>query len=459
MGLIDDLYKAVSSGLEPFKQLVQQHKEANNSFLEQFFWTQAAEQMTLLNFLIQKCQSDQQKNTDSNAENNYFALIDYVLNNSLDINVGEPLHQAIRLNQLDLVLHLLGGNRSFDVNKRDCFGQALLYLALNTKNINLLKALLTKKPNLHAPTFFSELQCFCQPLHQAVFLDFSEGVRLLVIQGAELANPVGVEGDTPLTLAAKHIKINALEALLEFPPKLLAMEKENKYSHVFEGEGCTALEELCEHLLNNKQKMKVIRGIAMLLCCGAEPPKCEKMRNLLCQNRHVLMKVIQIYLKEKPDLVDAFVHRCHLSDNPLHLIFYANQSWDSSIRHLFAVPNEVAFMIEDLVVKKRVNKEVVSSQEPMPSKAEGALANKPDALKWFAEFVRRYQEAYNSQTITNPWSSMRWKIMKGECDWEFVIRYAKSHPTSRTAIVYRDMMTPLPTLHDKIEEAPVQQSI
>jgi hypothetical protein len=217
--------------------------------------------------------------------------------------------------------------------------------------------------------------------------------------------------------------------------------------------GHTAIEELCEHIASNNEKDEAIRGVALLLCRGAEPPDDEEMRQLLSSNRIALLKAVHSYLADKPGLVDAFVNRCHLREGVLHNIVYADHSWGSSIRHLFGTPSDVALIIENLVTRKYDSPQVDKpTAVPLSSTTAEHLVKETNPLKLYAEFVRRYTQAYDSQLIPNRWSTMRWMIAEGNCDWATVVNYARNHPTSRTRIIYNEMFHPIPKVNESIEE-------
>jgi hypothetical protein len=483
MDFISEINEAISMGLDGFKLFIQHKVSENKNYLNQFFWLPDGSQMTVLNYLIAVHQEHEED--DEELENDLTGYIDYVLELLEDKNIGEPLHQAILAGKLQLVFHLLGVERSieentranvlalseqirkkavinkYDMDRRDSEGRTLISLILNIKNIALLISILMNKPNLHATTPMTDARVMFQPIHQAVVLDFAEGVRLLAEQGAQLANPLGVMRDTPLILAARLGKINAMEALLKFPVENLLLEAEN--NNLFEEKrvGHTAMEELCERIANDKDKDEAIRGVAMLLCRGAEPPGREEMCHLLSSNRIVLLKAIDRYLEDKPDLVDAFVNRCHVSNSPLHNIIYADHSWGSSIRHLFGKPSDAAFIVENLVVRKYNSPQSEQENGTKLSFATAeSLAHEKNYLKLYAEFVRRYTQAYDSQIFTNRWSTMRWMIAEGRCDWATVVNYARNHPTSRTRIIWGEMFHPMPKLHEDVaDDSTVEQSL
>lgn len=481
-----EIEEAIRLGVEGFKLFIQKKMHENNDYLEQFFWLQQnGLQMTVLNFLIQVHQEQIERAEAEESANDFTVLIDYVLGLAKDKNVGEPLHQAIVAKKLRLVLHLLGSEQStveknvklnmvslldqarkkildtkYDIDKRDSQGRTLISLALTTKNVDLLISILANNPNVYATTSMTGARVMFQPVHQAVVLDFADGVRLLAHQGAQLSNPVGVMKDTPLLLAARLGTINALEALLEFPLESAIIEVENNNLFEDRKNGHTAMEELCERIANNKVKDEAIRGVAMLLCRGAEPPRREEMRYLLSSNRIALLNAIHIYLEDKPALVDAFVNRCHLTESPLHNIVYADHSWGNSIRHLFGIPSDAAFIIENLVTRKYNSPPVEQlNAPPLSSTQADNLSQEINPLKLYAEFVRRYTQAYDSQMITNRWSTMRWMIAEGHCDWRTVVSYTRNHPTSRTRIIWGEMFHPIPKVHEDIEETSRDNSI
>ncbi|MGL5743012.1 MAG: hypothetical protein ACRCXC_11005 [Legionella sp.] len=105
------------------------------------------------------------------------------------------------------------------------------------------------KPDVNTTTRMTEARIPFQPLHQEIILNFASGVRNLGRAGADLANPVGAMKDTTLLLAARHGKINALEALLTFPVEKLNLEAENKRFSGNKKTGDNAIEALCRLLI------------------------------------------------------------------------------------------------------------------------------------------------------------------------------------------------------------------
>lgn len=464
MDFINDLEPTIQQGFEAFKTYIGQQLERDPNFLEHFFWSEDASQRTVLNYLIHLFQDSGDK--DEFLNNPLLPMIQHVVSLMNDKNTGTPLHQAISENKIQLAhslfvlaseLEAQSKNPSlprakkvpFNFDQRDSEGRTLLSLVLSTKNDELLKQLLKHRPNLGVPTYFGDAKIPFQPLHQSVHLNYPQAIHLLAQEGVQLANPCGNAQDTPLLLAAHLMKIEALEALLEQPVAQLQLEAKRRLVSGGKETKLTAVEQLCVHLRAGKNKAEVIRGIAMLLCCGAEPPQNDSMRQLLCDHRSALLKAIDSYLKDKPELVDPFVRRCHLRETALHKIVYDNHSWAHSFRNLFGAPSDNALVVENLVVRKYTTSN--DAKEVLPSSIAANLSSEKDPVKLYAMFVRRYTTAYSNQFFTNSWSKMRWMIADGQCDWETVERYVQTNPNTRSARIYNDMFKELPKVHDELE--------
>lgn len=454
MEFITEVDTAIKSGLDGFKSFIEQKLAENCDYLEHSFWMEDGSQMTVLNYLIQQ---HQEKTDADTASFDLTAWIDFAIGKLRDKNTGEPLHQVLAIGKARLAQHLLN-NYTFDVNRRDEEGRTLLSLALATKNKHLLEKILEHQPNVNAITRVTEARTPFQPLHEAIVLDFAFGVRNLGKAGAELANPVGTMKDTPVLLAARMGKIKALGALLEFPVEKLDIEAESNYVAADKDKkaGDNAIEALCKALARDSNNQNLIYGVAMLLCRGAEPPRNQTMCQLLVSKRSDLLRAIDRYMESRPELVDPFVHRCHLAGSALHKIVYVAHSWGSALRQLLGRPSEAGVLVERLVTRKYGHCSEENSNASLLSKAAAAaesLREDESSLRLYAEFVRRYNEAYEGQRITNPWSTMRWMIAEGKGSWDSVQQYALSHPGSRTQIIYDDMLKNMPKvkMHESIE--------
>lgn len=456
MEFITEINAALKSGLQGFKEFIEQKLQINTNYLEHPFWMEGGFQMTVLNYIIEQHQKKKEDSVNGELPLDLTDFIDAILSKVQDKNIGLPLHQAIAAGKVQLAVHLLE-THVFDVNKRDEEGRTLLSLALPTKNRQLLTRILACKPDVNATTRLTETRIPFQPLHQAIVLDFASGVINLARAGADLANPMGVTKDTPVLLAARQGKIKALEALLEKAPAAkLKLEAENKKFSEDKKTGENAIEALCKQLARNCNNNDLLRGVAMLLCRGAEPPRSEALCQLLADKRSELLKEIDRYMDTRPELVDPFVNRCHLTDSTLYKIIYVDHSWGSTLRQLFGRPSDVAFVIERLVTRKYSRRLEGGTETPvLPTVAAVPLKGDEPPFKLYAEFVRRYNEAYENQRMPNPWSAMRWMIAEGKCNWETVQQYAHTHPGTRTQIIYDDMFKTLPKMemHEPIENS------
>ncbi|MCW8408415.1 ankyrin repeat domain-containing protein [Legionella sp. PATHC035] len=455
MEFIIEINAALKLGLEEFKKFIEKKLLDDKSYLEHPFWMAGGVQMTVLNYLIEQHQRKNEDSVDKEIPSDLTEFIDLILSKVRDKNIGLPLHQAIAAGKVQLALHLLDAYE-FDANKRDEDGRTLLSLTVQTKNRELLTKILALNPEVNATTRLKEARIPFQPLHQAIALDFVSGVVNLIRAGADLANPVGVRKDTPLILAARKGKIKALEGLLdEAPIERLKLEAENMPCPD-EERGDNAMDALCKRLFREQDNKDLLRGVAMLLCRGAEPPRNKGLCQLLASKRRDLLKEIDSYIDNRPELVDPFVSRCHVEDSALHEIIYVDHSWGSTLRQLFGKPSDAAFVIERLVTRKYSRRQEGSMDSPvLPTAAAVPLKGDEPPFKLYAEFVRRYNEAYENQRMTNPWSTMRWLIAEGKCNWETVKQYARHHPGTRTQIIYDDMFKTLPKMemHEPIENS------
>ncbi|KTD74404.1 Dot/Icm T4SS effector AnkC/LegA12 [Legionella tucsonensis] len=457
MEFITEINAAIKSGLKGFNKFIEHKLQREADYLERPYWTEGGIQVTVLNYLIQQHQEKNKNFVNEQNSSDLTDFIDLILSKVRDKNIGLPLHQAIAANKIQLALHLLENN-IFDVNKRDEEGaRTLLSLVLPTRSRQLLIKILACKPDVNAVTRLTEEHIPFQPLHQAIALDFASGVINLVRSGADVANPVGVLRDTPVLFAAQQGKIKALEALLEESPvDQLKLEARNKNFEEDKKKGENAIEVLCKKLVNNRSDKDLLRGVAMLLCRGAEPPHHEELCQILADKRGELLKEIDAYMDTRPELVDPFVNRCHLTNSTLYKIIYVDHTWGSTLRQLFGRPSDAAFAVERLVTRKYSRRSEGSSDTSvLPTAAAVPLKGDEPPLKLYAEFVRRYNEAYENQRITNPWSTMRWMIAEGKCNWETVKEYARNHPGTRTQIIYDDMFKTLPKMkvHEEIENS------
>lgn len=447
MEFVTEIEAAIKSGFDGFKPFIVHAMKNNKAYLQQTFWVPDGLQMTVLNYLIQQHQEQKAGSPAEPGSRDLRPFIDFVIANAQDKNAGEPLHQAISAGKIQLACAFLRSGL-FELNRRDKEGHTLLSLILVIRSRDLLKELLRTQFNIHKTNLVIHEAAFltrhpieCQPIHEAVLSNYPLGVKKLAKAGAQLSNPVGPLMDTPVLLAARLGHMKALTALLESPKEQLNLNAVNT-AHK---DGETAIEALCELLLHDKDNKELLNGVAKLLCCGAVPPRSEKMRQLLANKRSSLLQAIDCYLETKPTLVDDFVGRCHVTKSPLHSLIYVDHSWGNALRQLFGRPSKAALIVESWVIRKYSQAQAQQPNEPalLSTKAAVTFTGNEQPLTLYAEFVRRYDKAYSDQKITNPWSTMRWKIAEGRCTWDEVSRYAAAYPASRTGIIIKEMIKPL----------------
>lgn len=106
MDFVSEMNKILQMELEQFKEFIQKKLEEDKNYLEKLFWLPNGSQMTVLNYLIEQYSEPKLGIDDANRD--LLAKIDFVLHEAKDVNVGEPLHQAIVAGKISLALHLLG---------------------------------------------------------------------------------------------------------------------------------------------------------------------------------------------------------------------------------------------------------------------------------------------------------------------------------------------------------------
>lgn len=430
----NELDEALEQGLDAFHCYLKQQEKSVAGYFEQFYWSTDGVPRTVLNYLIHR-------HIESDGQKENFTAIDCVLALTKNKKACMPVHQAIIEGKTSLALHLLTKlqmdlETGFDSNQRDHKGRTLLSLALAQKNSSMVAALLAAQASVHSPNYIDTVQALLQPIHQAVLLNDAEGIRLLAQYGANLSAPSGLAQDTPLLLAAHWGQIEALAALLALPVDQLNLEAERV---VDQNNRYTAIEALCFRLQQGKNIDSALQGIALLLCHGAKPPCSPVLRGLLSRYRSSLLQKIEDSLNQKPQLINAFIVKCHQRESALHNLIYAPHSWENARRYLWGMPGNAALVMEELLVKKH-NEWSENAYDPCAEGRVDTGVQTPDSLTLYALFVKRYSETYKNQLFSNPWSTMRWMIANGQCDWDTVQAYVQTNPNSRSAIVYHDLM-------------------
>jgi hypothetical protein len=278
-----------------------------------------------------------------------------------------------------------------------------LFLALNSKNPALVDAILQRGAN---PELVSVQHRYLTPLHQAVALDFADGIRSLARFGARLTD-VNADEETALTMAARLQHLDALSALLQQP--MIAEDLQQNTSA-----GIEAIRNFALQLEKGADDPKALKGIAMLLAHGADIPEDFQVRAVLIQTKASWLAEMRVYLSQNsPGLAKSFVQRCHLHASPLHKIIYAHSWWDS-IRYFVGKPCDDAIQVESCL--------------------DNSFQGDHDKDSMYALFVKEYIKDYSENIFSNPWSStMLWEITEGHANWDMVQDYASRYPMSRTA--------------------------
>ena len=426
MELVDALKQSIED-LPKFKHFISESLNEDPQFLQRVFGIDNGNLTTVLNYLIL---------THHQENHNLTGYIEYLLKLDTDAFSSQPIHFAFKHKKLDLIPLLLDAlpncssegddtpsSKQPELNSRDANGRTLISRAIEAGNTQALRELLAKHPNIDQPSRG------LQPIHQAVLMNFAEGVEALLDNNAKVNNPCRKQKETPLLLAAHHGKIDALRVLLA------RTKSEPNVQNPFDiqnGQSLRAIDLLCKRLQAKHAPLDSIRGIAMLLANGASAPRLEKFRTLLQDNRLALLDAVSTYIEEMPHLSVNLVRAGHDKNNPLHTIFYADKTWRKSVGHFFGRPDRAAFKLEKIIVQ---------SQETMGSASDKdsyERFNKNEIR--FAEFVRRYDLAIKKSCFYNPWSEMRWKITRGEITtWGDVLNYVKEHPDSRSRKIINEM--------------------
>jgi ankyrin repeat protein len=417
-----ELELVIPKGEDAFQAFIKAEQELDKDLLRRRFLLTNGEKSTILNYLIRR-------HKNSRAQN-MAAQIRYLLDLSPDISTDQPVHLLLKLKKFSLfkffikkpdIKEIAEADSIFKPSHflqlacRDKEGQTLLARAIATGKGSLLSTLLEYKldPNEPNTLLVNNVYCDMQPLHQAVYLDFPEAIVALLVAGAEIASPCGTLQETPVLIAAKYGKINALATLLAHSGEKLELNAEN-------AEAKRPIELLCDQLGQQIEFEKTLKGIAILLCHGADVPRDENFRTLLMDNRLALLAEVKKYSQALRSPSTKFIRACHDKNNPLHNIIYAPRSWIEALWRMFGASSEEVFLVESLVfdleedshskfsrlLNAGFNKDEQGQQRPTEDFSQ-------DERK-FAEFVWRYRQDFRG-VFKNPFSSMFGKLTAGEC--------------------------------------------
>ncbi|WED43427.1 Dot/Icm T4SS effector AnkC/LegA12 [Legionella cardiaca] len=454
MSLFNEINHALVGGMDAFTTLITEKLKRDKNLLDNFYLTQKGKQQTILNYLIQL----------HSERNNLQPYIQWLLQQEIDINVGQPLHLVFQQNKLDLMPFFLidkflkdspdknPRRQRIHFDSRDIYGKTLLHRIIEHRKFEPLVFVVEQQINVNqsSETQHEGQSLEVQPIHQAVISNFPEAIAYLAKVGAQFNNPCGELRETPLLLAARLLRIRAIKELLT-----QSLTSETINSHEFlnalNANRYNAMNLLCTHLYEGNKSAQALRGIAMLLCHGVAVPSYPVLRNLLMNYRQELYLAVKEYARDKPQLAANFLRKCHNKADPLHDIIYAKDSWGQSMRHLFGKADDLAFKLETLTLPKKKISSSTARTQLVPSESEAIFA-KDEIL--FAEFVRRYKESIKSVIFFNPWSEMLHLLATGEVTcWAHVMQHAQENKNSRTEQIVKDMLDLHKSPHENLDES------
>ncbi|OCH97087.1 hypothetical protein A8135_05500 [Legionella jamestowniensis] len=468
MKLFDEIKQAIAEGKDAFFDLIQKKQKEDKDFLNKAFFAPKEKQdsafivpegrqLTVLEYLIY-----------NHSENsNLIEHIEWLLQQKVDVNANEPLHLIFRLKKMELVPLFLNQNhlqnsrdvesawQSLNLNARDATGKRLIYRIIESRNIGHLNLAINYGISVHLPSPFedNDKSWEIQPLHQAIITNFSAALPALIEAGAQLSNPFGQLMETPLLLAARLGRITALKALLVHY-QTLSLESNREFISVLNKENYSAMDLLCIRMHDRKKPKEALRGIAMLLCHGADVPAHHLLRSLLMDNRHELFVAIKEYSRTNPQLAANFLRKCLNKTDPLHDIIFAKNSWSQTFRHLFGKADDLGFQLQTLInlsntTTTREKKDDENTTQRKIEKDDEEVFQNEELL--FANFVGRYKQALKT-SFFNPWSEMLHLIASGEVTcWKHVTAYADMHTNSRTFKIIAEMKKSTPTIHVSLD--------
>ncbi|CDZ76761.1 Ankyrin repeats (3 copies) [Legionella massiliensis] len=476
MKSISELDGVIARGNQAFYVFIEQELRNDKDLLKRRFSLKNGEKTTVLNYLIRI--HNRSKGWDMSEP------IRWLLERGADINKDQPLHLLMWLRKMDLYSIFVNERylpqdrelsdyassldtspeQQLQLHCRDNEGRTLLSRAIGTRDNRLISELVRLELDLDEASKIkvSGEYIELQPLHQAVLSNYPEAIQLFINARAEVNNPCGPKFETPLILAARYGRIDALAALLACSDKELDYSYENK-------DGMRAIDFLCQRLQDGVDSEETLQGIAMLLCHGAEAPLSEEYRSLLMDNRIALLDEVKKYTKASQYPATQFVRACHDKNNSLHKIIYASSSWAESFRRTFGFSSKESFLVEELVFnvnelpKRRASllmrsSGLETSQQESPSVSHNQSESFTPKERQFAEFVWRYRGSFQGFFV-NPFSKMHWKLATGEYTTiKQVSDYVKENHQEehekkiRSELIWERMTKGNLIIHDRLDE-------
>ncbi|MDX1837701.1 ankyrin repeat domain-containing protein [Legionella taurinensis] len=438
------LDNALAQGFGAFTQYIEEQLSEDKTLLQKTFWHHG-KMVDFLSYVIQQHDSE---------TNNLTEHVQLLLQRGANTLLNQPVHLVLKEKKLDLLPFLLDAqgklqknlkapqiekeieiwvdneeqSDSHFINGRDRDGRTILSRAIETGSIECVRQVLKYKPLIDQADNIQLDEATAremQPLHLAAFRDFGEGVKELLGAGASVDNPFGSRKRPTLSIAAREVNVSALEAVLEVANKPAQLNYEDTMR-------LRPIDLLCDSLAKNEKTHEAIRGIAMLLCRGADMPRTEAYCQLLHTHRRQLLNDILDYAGKNPELKPSILRTIHNKNHALHRVIYDTHSLGRSVKNLTGGYDDLAGQVESLA-------------QDIPEKGE--LQLRPDE-KRFAEFVQLYLKNIKDATFFNRWSGMLTKISQGEVtSWQQLCDYAYANPNSRTALIIKQMDSEVNTVH------------
>ncbi|QRN04572.1 hypothetical protein GH742_12205 [Legionella sp. MW5194] len=441
------LDNALAQGFSAFTRYIEEQLGEDEALLQKTFWHHG-KMVDFLSYVIQQ---------HDHESNDLTGHVQFLLEHGANTLLNQPVHLVLKEKKLDLLPVLLEAqgklqknlkaphnekemeiwvdneeqqpdSHSHFINGRDRDGRTILSRAIETGSIDCIRRVLTYKPLIDQADNIQLDEATAremQPLHLAAFRDFGEGVKELLRAGANVDNPFGSRKRPVLSIAAREVNVSALEAALEVANKPLQLNYEDTMR-------LRPIDLLCDSLAKNKKTHEAIRGIAMLLCRGADMPRTETYCQLLHTHRRQLLNDILDYAGKNPELKPSILRTIHNKNHALHRVIYDTHSLGRSVKNLTGGYDDLAGQVESLAQDIPVNAEIQLQADE----------------KRFAEFVQLYLKNIKNATFFNRWSGMLTKISQGEVtSWQQLCDYAYANPNSRTALIIKQMDSEVNTVH------------
>lgn len=435
------LNQALERSYEAFTAYIEEELQKNKNVLLKTIWDKG-EFPDVLTYLIRK----------QNDQHDFSKHIRFLIEKGANTSLNQPVHLILKERKFTLLPILLqaknhegqvngkleesdnvtidtdeSGRSSDFINGRDAQGRTILSLAVETGDIECLKLILQSNPSplinqADEIKLAKNMSRKMQPLHLAVYQDFSAGVEALIAAGADCDEPFGNIKRPALSIAARAVSVNAMAVIL-------ASNHRKEQLNYQDDRDIMPIDLLCDSLEKGQKSQEAIRGVAMLLCRGADAPRAEKYRDLLRVHREALLDEVIQYTEKNPRLKLAVLRTIHDKNHPLHRIIYDPHSLKRTLKSIVGGYDGLAGRVESLA-------ENVEGGELTPDEQH------------YKQFIAQYLKTLNSTFFFNRWSGMLAKISQGEITcWQEVRNYAHENRGSRTSMIVEEI--------DKVSSDPI----